>query len=100
MTAPQPYPKTVRMRLMIADNYLVEIAYLYFTFENWIQINQFVPKEGHISGGNILKVYGNFSYFYDKDYVMYLGKKEVPPADISISSKELIAFKVPEVTAP
>jgi len=73
MTAPQPYPKTVRMRLMIADNYLVEIAYLYFTFENWIQINQFVPKEGHISGGNILKVYGNFTYFYDKDYDLFLG---------------------------
>ncbi len=36
ITAPQPYARKVRIRLLIDDNYIVETSYLYFLFEDII----------------------------------------------------------------
>lgn len=78
MLAPQPYPKLVRVKLLIYDNYMVWNSYLYFMFENSIQIRKLFPNEGYIDGGNLVHSYGNFTYFYDKPYDLFLGTNKVP----------------------
>lgn len=46
MTQPQPYERRVRVRLLIEDNYEIQMPYLYFNFEKDIQINAIQPNEG------------------------------------------------------
>ena len=67
---------------MISDNYIIDTAYLYFTFESSITIEKMIPSEGFIQGGNTVSVYGNLTYFYNRMFDIYLGEKLVPKPDV------------------
>jgi hypothetical protein len=97
MLFPQPYPKLVRVTLQVSDNYIVYNSYLYFMFENSIQITHLDANEGYIDGGNTVHAYGNFSYFYNKNYTLFLGAKQVPPEQILLSTPTEIDFVAPAV---
>ena len=88
------------MRLLISDNYIVETAYLYFVFEDFIQTNLLVPNEGYVSGGNIVIAYGNYTYFYNMNYTLYLGLNQVNSRNITESTPSYITFIAPPVPAP
>ena len=86
------------MNLLISNNYLVRFAYIYFYYEDATQINELKPKEGFIAGGNSVKIIGNFSLFWDKDFDLYFGL--VKMTTFIQKSETVIEVYAPPVTVP
>lgn len=73
-TAP-PYDKygNVQMKLVFFDNYIVNTTLLYFKYVSLNIIDDFNPKEGHVDGGLLIEIQGNFTILANQTFELYFG---------------------------
>jgi hypothetical protein len=64
MVPPAASTKEVRVRLLISNNYVIDSAILYLSYEDATEIDSVDPSEGYIAGDVYVNIYGNFSLFY------------------------------------
>jgi hypothetical protein len=87
----------VRFKLIFFNYYEVNNTAIYFTYRNLDIIDDFDPKQGHISGGSTVVITGNFTVLEGYPYQIFFGTEEV--TEYTMDSLYQITVKTPPVVA-
>ena len=66
----------MRFKLIFFNYYEVNNTEIYFTYKSLDIILSITPKEGHISGGNIVQIGGNFQILDGQIFQLFFGSYE------------------------
>lgn len=74
---PSDKHQVVRFKLVFFGNYEVNNTDVYFTYLSLKMIEDFTPKQAHVSGGLKVTITGNFESLENKPFKLYFGDVDV-----------------------
>ena len=98
MVPPYDQYTQVRFKLIFFGNYEVNNTVLYFNYVNLNIIDDFSPKQSHISGGLDVVITGNFTSLVNQTFKLFFGSVET--TTFTLDSAYQITVEAPTVADP